>query len=144
MDEGHLLNSTPLDSRLFSNLGYCRLMPWVDNWRRNRVCEGVLSKRDWTAVNQSWLGCPVDREFCLKACELIARNFSWSRPIFLPSDECFVLFRLWLRRVADNMELEFFIMELEQLLGNAVSWQMRPARLTLCEFVSQVAKTLPS
>jgi hypothetical protein len=132
----HTSEPEALTSRLLASVPSCwRMIPFGYNRKCNAVCERILSQRDLAVVHECWRNVPVDQGFLLEVCEFIVSHFFWSRPLFVPHDECFVLFRFWQRRVADCMEVESFVIDLESRLGSEIPLHLRAVSTTLGEFL---------
>jgi len=112
-----------------------RIMSCVYNRKCEAVLERVLSQRNAAMVSESWRGSAVEERFRLSVSDLIAKHLRWSKPLFVPQDECFVLFRSWQRGIADCMERESFVMELESRLGLDIPDHLRLSLMTYGELL---------
>ena len=93
-----------------------RVLPAIYNRKCKAIFEEVLIGRDRAKVDAAWCGWSIDEQFRITISDYAASYFYWSRPLFVPQDECSVLFRCWRRGLADGMELEQFVMDVESLI----------------------------
>ena len=112
-----------------------RIIPCVYNRKCKAVFERVLSQRNGAMVSESWRGFAVDERFRLAVSDLAAKHLYWSQPLFVPQDECFVLLRSWHRGIADCMEREGFILDVESLLGQNIPADLDLPSITYGEFL---------
>lgn len=130
----------PLDMRLVSDLPLrWRIIPCVYNSKCKAVFDQVLSQRNAAIVNLSWQDLALDEHFRLAVSDLIAKHFRWGQPLFVPQDECFVLFEFWRRRVADCMEFECFVLDLESLPGLDIPGDLKLSSMTYGEFLGALS-----
>lgn len=136
----HPLQSEALTMRLLASTPLrWRIISCVYNRKCKAACERVLSQRNAAIVNESWRGFAVEDRFRLSVSDLIAKHLYWSKPLFVPQDECFVLFRCWQRGIADCMERENFIMDLETLHGLDIPDHLCLSSMTYGEFLGALA-----
>lgn len=133
---GDSLRAEPLTMKLLAHAPLrWRMISWIYNRKCKAVFERVLSLRNATIVNGSWKGSAVEERLRESVSALIAKHLYWSKPMFMPQDECFVLFGGWQRGIADCMERENFITELESLLNLDIPDNLRLSSMTYVEFL---------
>lgn len=131
---------SPLTMRLVADAPLrWRSIPCIFNRKCKAIFERALSQRNAATVSESWLGCEVDERFHRAVSDLTANHLYWSQPLFVPQDECFVLFRFWQRGIADCMEREGFILDLESLLGLGIPGDLKLPSMTYGEFLEALA-----
>jgi len=83
-----------------------------------RVCRRVIRTRTREVWQQAWQVKQVPRETVQKITRIVSDEFYWPREsLFLPDDECYVLFCLWRRKLCDDLALVTCILNLERELG---------------------------
>lgn len=130
----------PLTMRLVADMPLrWRIIPCIYNRKCEVVFERVLSQRNAAMVSESWRGFAVDERFRVAVSDLTAKHLYWSQPLFVPQDECFVLFRSWQRGIADCMEREGFMLDVESLLGLDIPADLNLPSMTYGEFLGTLA-----
>lgn len=132
----------PLTMRLVINTPLrWRMIPCIHNRKHKAMFERALSQRTASLVRENWRGSTFGDHFRLLVSDLIAKHFHWSQPLFVPQDECFVLFELWRRGVADRMECEGFTLDMQSLLGLEISGDVSLPTMTYAKFLGALVGT---
>ncbi len=99
-----------------------RLLPCLYNHCYRRACLRVLADRTVELTRQMWLVTEVPWGLVQKVSAVIASEYAWPKgSLFLPGDECSVLFCLWRWTISDALELPCCIMEIEDEFGVELS-----------------------
>ena len=114
-------------------------VPWLFNWWCRRRIDRVLRQRDPVEVKRAWLACPHIGPETQRVIEATATIYDWPAALLLPDDECFVLMRFWHRTVADAMELESWLLWMEENIAPVPDELIeRLDQLTLGQLVSHL------
>jgi len=93
---------------------WVRWVPGLYNCWCKRLFRQVLQQRDPQHVAQAWTPYASLGPLPQQVIETIAAVYRWPAERLLPDDSCFVLLGCWLRQVADEMELEHVLLQLEE------------------------------
>jgi hypothetical protein len=72
-------------------------------------------------ITQYWKPYAVLYPFYEKILTQISLDFSWYNNLFLPLDECYVLFRQWEKTLSDNLIFSIFLSEIEESYNKNIS-----------------------
>gem|GEM_PF-1188415 len=112
-----MCRSTPLQHASL-RLKLCRpvcLLPCLYNYYYRRACVRILANRSMASTLQAWAPTKIPWPVIQKVSEIIASEYYWPREaLFLPEDECWVLFCFWRRQLSDGLELPSCILRLQE------------------------------
>jgi len=78
----------------------------------------VIRTRTRKVWEQAWEIRQAPRETVQKITRIVSNEFCWPREaLFLPDDECHVIFCLWQRKLCDDLALVTCMLRLERELG---------------------------
>lgn len=117
MTESTTASVVPLSRKLIANegTGVARIFPCAYNSRCWRVLNAFLSARTDTRVLEEWSSSHHALRLVKDASRVIAHAIGWPSSLFVPSDECYIVFGLWQWRIIDGLELPECIMALEDV-----------------------------
>lgn len=83
-----------------------------------RLCRRVIRTRTRKVWEQAWEIRQAPRETVQKITRIVSNEFCWPcEALFLPDDECHVIFCLWQRKLCDDLALVTCMLRLERELG---------------------------
>lgn len=133
----------PLSLNLISDVPtWLRLIPPIFNHKCESRFRIVLISRDPHEVTELWASLGVPNVLLHAVCEIIRDNMKWCSSLFIPEDQCTVLFKLWRAGFADCMEREQFLIELERLIGGPLPQELK-IHTSFGELMRQVAQCRP-
>lgn len=116
-------------------------VPILYNYWYWRACMRVLRERTRELVDQAWQATGIPGRV-IEAVARIVRDELWwpARSLFVPGDECFVLFGCWRQEITDGLELPVCILEIERELNVVIPEELMKCLpdLRFAEFCSRI------
>lgn len=127
--------------------GWLKIIPWVYNYLYKRQCRSILRDRQEAKATEVWAAGQWDARVVEAVCKGLREYYFWPRwSVFLPQDECYVLWELWRIRIADELEMVSLWLDLEREFSCSLPVEMleRLPEMTLGQWIAQMQRFIQS
>ncbi|MGB4726545.1 MAG: hypothetical protein WBH86_04000 [Thermogutta sp.] len=125
--------------------GVARLLPVLYNHWYKSECLKLLRRRTKDEVEHAWRAAVVPNRVAGVVTRTVRDEYCWlPEALFVPADECFVVFCWWRLALSDGLEAEVCIVEIERELEVRIAEEVIRSlpTLKLGEFCRRFCNTL--
>jgi hypothetical protein len=114
-------------------------LPCYYNFKIERRCVEILNSRNQNEIDRHWKNYRTVYPHYLQINNLIARDFSWQSNLFLPQDECYILFRQWKKNLSDDLVFSIFLANISAIFNKEIpDYLIVDTRIPLERFIDKL------